>query len=116
MLLYLQDYNTIVGNDEADTYSRGSQSYVVHLPSECSHITISVQQSTANVSDAIIGVTFDGWSYNHELYDGKAVHLPNVTIGETLKADGQEEVQIDLPDSSTALLIIQESCHGSGGW
>ncbi|EFQ25619.1 beta-glucuronidase [Colletotrichum graminicola] len=62
----------------------------------------------ANGSDAVTGVTWDGWSYNHELDGGRPVRLDNVTVGENALVDGgrvvftvsaSEAVVISAPDS-----------------
>ncbi|GJC84925.1 beta-glucuronidase [Colletotrichum liriopes] len=42
----------------------------------------NVRRLRANGSDAITGITWDGWSYNHELDEGKPVKLDNVTVDE----------------------------------
>ncbi|EJP64443.1 Glycoside hydrolase, catalytic core [Beauveria bassiana ARSEF 2860] len=65
----------------------------------------TVQRLMANGSDAITGITYDGWSYNYELDNGKPVRLRNVTTGETLKVSGGV-VTVHVPDSSAALLHI----------
>ncbi|KAF6832002.1 glycoside hydrolase family 79 protein, partial [Colletotrichum musicola] len=54
-----------------------------------------VQRLRANGSDAVSGITWDGWSYNHELDEGKPVKLDNVTVGETVEVkDGRVEVEV----------------------
>ncbi|KAK4144763.1 uncharacterized protein C8A04DRAFT_36332 [Dichotomopilus funicola] len=45
---------------------------------------LTVRRLLANGSDAITGITWDGWSYNYELEGGKPVRLDNVTVGETV--------------------------------
>lgn len=64
-----------------------------------------VQRLMANGSDAITGITFDGWSYNWELDQGRPVRLGNVTTGETVEADGNI-LSVDVPDSSAVLLSL----------
>ncbi|KAK6603611.1 glycoside hydrolase family 79 protein [Botrytis cinerea] len=50
----------------------------------------------ANGSDAITGITYDGYSYNYELDNGKPVRLHNVTVGHTVKvADGKFTVPVE---------------------
>ncbi|CAD6446089.1 4ae85018-d036-41d7-aad9-d3313433e9df [Sclerotinia trifoliorum] len=50
----------------------------------------------ANGSDAITGITYDGYSYNYELNNGLPVRLPNVTVGHTVKAkDGKFTVPVE---------------------
>lgn len=69
-----------------------------------------VQRLLANGSDAITGITYDGWSYNRELDMGKPVRLDNVTIDEVvLVKDGV--VTVEVPDSSAALLSFVNKCR-----
>ncbi|KAM3551831.1 hypothetical protein MY1884_007514 [Beauveria asiatica] len=67
----------------------------------------TVQRLIANGSDAITGITFDGWSYNYQLDNGRPVRLRNVTTGETVKVSGGV-VTVQVPDSSAALLHIED--------
>ncbi len=70
---------------------------------------VVVQRLLANGSDAITGITFDAWSYNYELEQGKPVRLTNVTYGETAVVnDGV--VTVEVPDSSAALLTFAKRC------
>ncbi|KAJ6440584.1 gamma-glutamyltranspeptidase [Purpureocillium lavendulum] len=66
---------------------------------------VRVQRLMANGSDAITGVTFDGWSYNMELDNGRPVKMHNVTTGEVVKAS-RGVVTVQVPDSSAALLHL----------
>ena len=67
--------------------------------------TMPLQRLMANGSDAITGITFDGWSYNMELDNGMPVRLHNVTVGENVKA-GKGVVTVEVPDSSAAILTL----------
>ncbi|KAM3548768.1 hypothetical protein ARSEF4850_009227 [Beauveria asiatica] len=67
----------------------------------------TVQRLIANGSDAIMGITYDGWSYNYQLDNGRPVRLRNVTTGETVKVSGGV-VTVQVPDSSAALLHIED--------
>lgn len=64
-----------------------------------------VRRLMANGSDAITGITFDGWSYNYELDNGRPVKLSNVTTGETLESN-KGVLTVLVPDSSAAILDI----------
>lgn len=59
----------------------------------------------AGGSDAITGVTFDGYSYAHDLKEGKPVRLSNITVGEkaTVKKGA---VTVTLPASSGAIINL----------
>jgi len=64
-----------------------------------------VRRLLANGSDALSGVTWDGWSYNYELNHGQPVRLDNITVGEEIVViDGV--VSLDVPDSSAAVLDL----------
>lgn len=70
--------------------------------------TAHVQRLSANGSDAITGVTWDGWSYNYELDGGRPVRLDNVTVGEMVDiVDGV--VSVGVPDSSAVVLTLNFS-------
>ncbi|KAK0731528.1 glycoside hydrolase superfamily [Lasiosphaeris hirsuta] len=61
---------------------------------------VGIQRLWANGSDAITGITWDGWSYNHELDEGRPVRLKNVTVWETAVIDADGGVTITVPHSS----------------
>ncbi|EXJ80877.1 hypothetical protein A1O3_07164 [Capronia epimyces CBS 606.96] len=69
--------------------------------------TVQVQRLTANGSDAITGITFDGYSYNYELDGGRPVLLRNVTRGEVLQVSADGMVAVEVPWSSAAILNLQ---------
>ncbi|KAJ5461381.1 Beta-glucuronidase [Penicillium daleae] len=68
--------------------------------------TYQFSRLLADGSDAISGITWDGWSYNYELKGGKPVRLSNITIGETVSADSNGFVQLEVPFSSAAILNL----------
>lgn len=65
---------------------------------------VGLRRLLANGSDAISGITFDGWSYNYELAHGRPVRLANVTVGETVTVDAQGAVTVAVQDSSAVIL------------
>ncbi|KAI0882169.1 glycoside hydrolase family 79 protein [Annulohypoxylon maeteangense] len=65
--------------------------------------TAEVRRLSANGSDAVTGITWDGWSYNYELERGKPVRLGNVTTGETVEVVGGA-VEVAVPDSEVVVL------------
>ncbi|KAL1849762.1 hypothetical protein Plec18167_008478 [Paecilomyces lecythidis] len=90
---------------EADpTAERPSATYTFQVPS--TKDTLSVQRLSANGSNAITGVTWDGWSYNYELDQGKPVRLHNVTVGETVPVQKGGIVEIEVPYSSAVILNL----------
>jgi hypothetical protein len=61
----------------------------------------------ANGSDAITGISWDGWSYNYELNGGAPVRLGNITVGERVSVDANSGVvELKLPYSSGAILNL----------
>lgn len=65
---------------------------------------VAVQRLSADGSDAISGITWDGWSYNWELDEGRPVRLDNVTVGECVTVSDNGTVAVSVPDSSIAML------------
>lgn len=114
MLINLHEYNATEGNPLLSDSSRGSQRVSLQLPQGCRGRPLAMQRLIANGSDAVTGVTFDGYSYNYELDNGKPVLLSNVTRGETAKVDRRGMLSIDIPDSSAVLLKVEGRGHGHG--
>ncbi|KAJ5336963.1 hypothetical protein MYU51_006263 [Penicillium brevicompactum] len=83
---------------------RRSTRYTFQIPTGSAK-SLSVQRLMANGSDAITGITWDGWSYNYELDNGKPVRQSNVTIGELVIVK-KGVVEIELPYSSGAILNL----------
>lgn len=67
--------------------------------------TARIQRLYANGSDAITGITWDGWSYNYELDEGRPVRLANVTVGETVQVTNGT-LNITVPDSQAVLVTL----------
>ncbi|OAA54973.1 glycoside hydrolase family 79 protein [Niveomyces insectorum RCEF 264] len=112
LVLNLRGYNTTAGGTGLGTAAtpppppRPSRTYTFAVAGGvAAHNSsrILVQRLLANGSDAISGVTWDGWSYNLELAGGKPVRLPNVTVGERLPVQNGH-VTVSVTDSSAALL------------
>ena len=87
----------------SSSVSRPTAKYSFSLP-ESSDKSLSVQRLMANGSDAITGISWDGWSYNYELKGGVPIRLDNVTIGETVSVDSKGVVEFEVPYSSGAIL------------
>ena len=68
-----------------------------------------VQRLSANGSDAITGISWDGYSYNYELARGQPVVLKNVTTGERVNVASNGSVSVTLPLSSAAILTFLEN-------
>jgi hypothetical protein len=98
----LVEYNY---TDSDPTAHRPSATYSFQLPSSGSK-SLSVQRLMANGSNAVTGITWDGYSYNYELEGGKPVRLHNVTVGETALVGPHGVVAIDVPYSSAVILNV----------
>jgi len=100
----MRTYNYTVNgtSDIVNPETRPSQTYEFQVPQECTG-EVLVQRLLANGSDAITGITFDGWSFNWELERGKPVRLGNVTTGEKVGVKSGV-VSVEVPDSSAAIL------------
>ncbi|KAI1464112.1 glycoside hydrolase family 79 protein [Daldinia caldariorum] len=73
---------------------------------------VVVRRLRANGSDAITGITWDGWSYEYELDRGRPVRLGNVTVGERVGVvDGVVEVSVS---DSEAVVLDFEAERGEG--
>lgn len=98
--------NMVEYNYTADAItSRPSANYSLSIPEGCGDIT--VQRLYSNGSDAITGITFDGYSYNWELDDGRPVLLSNVTRGEALDISESGQATVGLPYSSAVILNLE---------
>ncbi|KAK0618177.1 hypothetical protein B0T17DRAFT_618803 [Bombardia bombarda] len=97
------DYNFTIAGYAAARKKAGSQ-------------VVAVQRLLANGSDAITGITWDGWSYNHELAGGRPVRLGNVTVGETASVGVDGTVGVTVPASSAVILdFVGGGGRGGGG-
>jgi hypothetical protein len=107
-VLNMRQYNYTVNGTSSipNPVPRPSQTYTFDIQSGVSKV--GVQRLAANGSDAITGITWDGWSYNWELKQGKPVRLGNVTIGEQVKVK-KGSVSVEVPDSSVVILNLHHS-------
>ena len=114
LVLNMQSYNTTVDGAGlvplagAAAAARGSKTYSFGgLPAGAQ---VAIQRLMANGSDAITGITWDGWSYNYELDGGRPVRQANVTVGEAVVVGTDGSVNVTVPDSSAAILTIRTPC------
>lgn len=105
MVLNMNGYNNTVRGEGISNLesppTRASTDYTFRVSGISG--TAKVQRLMAGGSDAISGITWDGWSYNYELGQGKPVRLTNVTTGETVAVDNGQ-VTVRVPYSSAAML------------
>ncbi|KAF3764636.1 family 79 glycoside hydrolase [Cryphonectria parasitica EP155] len=110
MIINMNTYNTTVNGTglgvAANITTRTSRIYTFDVsggslqPGD----PVGVQRLSANGSDAISGITWDGYSYNYELDEGRPVRLENVTVGEYVVVSENSTVAVSVPDSSAAVL------------
>ncbi|RDL31202.1 (Trans)glycosidase [Venustampulla echinocandica] len=103
-IINMRQYNYTVNGTSLvlNPIPRPNREYTFQAPKECSG-TVSIQRLYANGSDAISGISWDGWSYNWELEGGKPVKLNNVTVGETAKVESGL-IRVNVLDSSAVIL------------
>ena len=104
MVINLQEYNATAGNNFTNDYPRPIERYEFRLPEGYEGREAGVQRLRANGSDAITGVTWDGWSYNWEVDEGRPVRLGNVSVGERVPVGMDGVVGVDVERSSAVVL------------
>ncbi|KAF2769923.1 hypothetical protein EJ03DRAFT_292377 [Teratosphaeria nubilosa] len=104
IIVNLQGYNASDYNSEyINNYARPVEQYTFQLPSSVVG-SVNLRRLMANGSDAITGVTFDGYSYNYELGNGLPVLLQNVTRGETAHVGQNGMLKVGVPRSSAVIV------------
>lgn len=96
-------YNATAGNEHSSGLSRPVEKYQFRLPRGVRG-RVSVQRLMANGSDAVTGVTWDGYSYDYELKNGMPVLQRNVTRGEEVQVGEYGVLGVEVPWSSAAAL------------
>ncbi|MCJ1309933.1 hypothetical protein MMC25_003594 [Agyrium rufum] len=105
-VINMVEYNYTI-NGTALRPKRPNATYSFQLPAAYKAKTVvGVQRLLANGSDALTGITFDGYSYNYELKNGMPVKLENVTTGETVMVQPGGVVSVTVPYSSSAILNV----------
>lgn len=105
IVINMEEYNATSGNEFINDYERPVEQYAFQLPQDYQG-HYDVQRLSANGSDAITGVTFDGYSYNYELDNGLPVRQGNVTNGETVHVEHAGQLRLGLPRSSAAIVVF----------
>jgi hypothetical protein len=104
LLVDLHTYNT-TDNNYTTPFARPVEKYSFQLPRDCKG-EAQVQRLLANGSDALTGITWNGYSYNYELDEGKPARMDNVTCGERVKVDRKGMMSVELPWSSAAIVSL----------
>nr|OQO23824.1 hypothetical protein B0A51_08146 [Rachicladosporium sp. CCFEE 5018] len=103
IVINMNAYNATATNVGFITnYTRLVEKYSFQLPRGVK--SVGLQRLLANGSDAITGVTFDGFSFAQELGHGKPVKLANTTRGETVRVSRSGMVEVSLLRSSAVIL------------
>ena len=117
LVINLNAYNSTVDGEGVvplgNPDQRPSKKYSFTVEGLSSGTSVLLQRLLASGSDAISGITWDGYSYNYEEDEGRPVRLKNVTNGETVKAGEGGVVNVDVPDSSAVLLYLGKTGGGS---
>jgi hypothetical protein len=107
LLVDLHTYNTTTENNYTTPgLARPIETYAFQVPNECKG-EAKVQRLLANGSDAITGITWDGYSFNYELDQGKPVRMRNVTCDEKVKVGREGLVTVEVPWSSAAIVSLE---------
>ena len=113
-LLDLHAYNVTIPTSSPPPHAlmpnpstRPVRSYTFTLPSSLNiadGTTLGVQRLLANGSDAKVGITWDGWSYDYELDEGRPVKVGS-NVEESIVVSGGA-VSVGLEDSTAVLLAF----------
>ncbi|KAI9693905.1 MAG: hypothetical protein M1822_003176 [Bathelium mastoideum] len=104
MVINLQQYNYSNASTEGP---RPTTTYNFQVPESCSGGNATVSRLMANGSDAITGITWNGYSYNYELQNGAPVLLNNVTVGESVLVGANGDLSVNVPHSSAAMVSLK---------
>ncbi|KAI8311282.1 Beta-glucuronidase [Colletotrichum sp. SAR11_59] len=93
-ILNMAEYNfTASGNateTELNKSKRSNHSFSINLDSNFNGKTATVRRLIAPGADSITGITWDGYTFNYDVGNGKAVRVSNVTVGEEVAvSDGK---------------------------
>ncbi|KAL4877935.1 hypothetical protein BJY04DRAFT_221509 [Aspergillus karnatakaensis] len=99
-IINMVEYNSSTASD------RPSKDYSSRLPDSSRFIKrVPVQRLVASGSDAVSGITWDGYSYNYELRQGRPTRLHSVTTSRSEAVWARNSiVSVTLPHSSYAVL------------
>ena len=103
ILVNMDEFNATAGNEFVNGYERPVERYSLKLPHGVEGC-FGMRRLLANGSDAVTGVTFDRFSYNHELNGGLPVRQTNVTSGETADVGHGGMLEIDVSWSSAVIV------------
>jgi hypothetical protein len=103
LLINFQAWNTT--SPSSPPQPRPSTTYYFATPLQCAG-NATVHRLTASGSDAVTGVSWNGYSYAPELAVGKPVLLGNVSHDEGVRVSPFGTVKVDVPWSSAAMVSL----------
>jgi hypothetical protein len=105
MFINLHEYNYTLNGTGPDLNPepRTVRTYSLNVGNLTGQATL--QRLYANGSDAITGITWDGYSYNYELDEGRPVRLGNVTYGEKVNITNGV-VEVGVADSQAVIIDL----------
>ncbi|EQB45829.1 hypothetical protein CGLO_15245 [Colletotrichum gloeosporioides Cg-14] len=106
-ILNMAEYNfTASGNateTELNKFKRSNHSFSINLDSSFNGKTATVLRLIAPGADSITGITWDGYTFNYDVDNGKAARVSTVTVGEEVAvSDGKATLSI--ADSSAVVV------------
>ncbi|PQE06039.1 glycoside hydrolase family 79 protein [Rutstroemia sp. NJR-2017a BBW] len=112
MIINMHQYNYTVNGTSSvrNPVARPVRNFTITIPSSATPqhgyalpSVATLRALHANGSDAITGITYDGYSYNYELNNGLPVRLTNVTVGKTVSVTGGKLV-VPVEDSGAVMV------------
>lgn len=103
----LQEYNFtasgVATDSNLNTVKRTNTTFTFDVDSSYNGKTATIRRLLAPGADSITGITWDGYTFNYEVDNGKATRLTNITYGEDVTVSGGK-ISVEVPESSAALL------------
>ncbi|RMZ74141.1 glycoside hydrolase family 79 [Pyrenophora seminiperda CCB06] len=106
VVIDLHTYNT-TANNFTTPFTRPEDPYMFQVPSSCKG-EADVKRLMAEGSDATTGISWDGYSFDYELGEGRPVRMANAKRGEKLSVREEGMFSVQVPWSSVA--IIELAC------
>ena len=105
LVVDLHTYNT-TANNFTTPFARPKDMHMFRVPSSCQGEG-NVKRLMAEGSDATAGITWDGYSFDYEVGEGRPVKMANITRGEKLSVDGDGLLGVQVPWSSVAVVELE---------
>ena len=105
-LINLREYNYSALAGPTASRWRPVHRYSLLLPADCRRGSATVHMLMGNGSNVLGGASFDGYSYDYGLEQGRGVRVDVALNGQVLRPDAQGTLVLDLPNSSAAVLTL----------